>query len=315
MIVPREPQPGERLDATWGRDVIKALKQLRVIGGPGARVTTGPNGTTISVKSATAKVSSESTGSDTSPYSLVIRESNDTHFASVLFNDAAFQSNGEFAECINAQSPDLPPRWYDVASSFSSTLSPTVSALENVFTYSEEVRDIYAFIYLQDGVMKAAIKFDEDWMTAVEAKNRMTVIYIGSMERIDEGEGKDTVITFSVNNQVMKSGVASNLGTDVAPDAIQGVHLTTDYPTQIAPGGNIDDPAYKNETLFSKPGWTRGVTVDNDTQKLVGVKMTICTDIAIVSRQVVASFAEVCFDETGRLVSIMPHQHWIRTKL
>ena len=47
MVFPKEPVPGQKLDATWGRDVVRALKRLTPSGGPGMRVTCGPNGTTF----------------------------------------------------------------------------------------------------------------------------------------------------------------------------------------------------------------------------------------------------------------------------
>ena len=47
MVLPKEPVPGQKLDATWGRDVVRALKRLTPSGGPGMRVTCGPNGTTF----------------------------------------------------------------------------------------------------------------------------------------------------------------------------------------------------------------------------------------------------------------------------
>ena len=47
MVLPKEPVPGQKLDATWGRDIVRALKRLTPSGGPGMRVTCGPNGTTF----------------------------------------------------------------------------------------------------------------------------------------------------------------------------------------------------------------------------------------------------------------------------
>ena len=47
--LPREPRPGERLDADWGRAVARALRSQRLSGGPGVRVSSGPDGTTVSI--------------------------------------------------------------------------------------------------------------------------------------------------------------------------------------------------------------------------------------------------------------------------
>lgn len=45
---PREPNPGESLDASWGSRVVRALRALFPMPGPGINVSTGPTGTTIS---------------------------------------------------------------------------------------------------------------------------------------------------------------------------------------------------------------------------------------------------------------------------
>ena len=46
--LPREPNPGEDLDSSWGVRVVRAIRALFPIGGPGIHVDTGPTGTTIS---------------------------------------------------------------------------------------------------------------------------------------------------------------------------------------------------------------------------------------------------------------------------
>lgn len=45
---PREPASRDSLDAAWGARVVRALRALFPIGGPGIDVATGPSGTTIS---------------------------------------------------------------------------------------------------------------------------------------------------------------------------------------------------------------------------------------------------------------------------
>ena len=45
---PREPNPGENLDASWGARVVRALRALFPMPGHGINVSTGPSGTTIS---------------------------------------------------------------------------------------------------------------------------------------------------------------------------------------------------------------------------------------------------------------------------
>jgi hypothetical protein len=42
------PQPGQPALASWGGDVARAIRSMRLSGGPGIRVTVSPSGTTIS---------------------------------------------------------------------------------------------------------------------------------------------------------------------------------------------------------------------------------------------------------------------------
>ena len=46
--LPSEPRRGDPVTADWARRVAAALRSLRLRGGPGVRVTTGPDGTTVS---------------------------------------------------------------------------------------------------------------------------------------------------------------------------------------------------------------------------------------------------------------------------
>ena len=43
-----DPRPGEPVSAEWGRAVARAIRSLRLSGGPGARVSATPSGTTVS---------------------------------------------------------------------------------------------------------------------------------------------------------------------------------------------------------------------------------------------------------------------------
>ncbi len=47
--LPKEPMPGDPLDADWGRAVARALRSQRVSAGPGLRASQGPDGTTLSL--------------------------------------------------------------------------------------------------------------------------------------------------------------------------------------------------------------------------------------------------------------------------
>jgi hypothetical protein len=42
------PQPGQPALASWGADVARAIRSMRLSGGPGIRVTVSSSGTTIS---------------------------------------------------------------------------------------------------------------------------------------------------------------------------------------------------------------------------------------------------------------------------
>lgn len=47
--LPREPRAGDRIEADWARAVARAIRSQRVVGGPGVIVSSGPDGTTVSV--------------------------------------------------------------------------------------------------------------------------------------------------------------------------------------------------------------------------------------------------------------------------
>ena len=43
-----EPAPGDAVGADWARTLVRALRSMRLSGGPGVRVSTTPEGTTVS---------------------------------------------------------------------------------------------------------------------------------------------------------------------------------------------------------------------------------------------------------------------------
>ena len=61
---PREPNPGEKLDASWGARVVRALRALFPMPGPGIDVSTGPTGTTISAAAAASRIASGGSACD-----------------------------------------------------------------------------------------------------------------------------------------------------------------------------------------------------------------------------------------------------------
>lgn len=44
-----EPAPGAPVTADWARRIARALRSMRIVGGPGIKVSTTPSGTTVSV--------------------------------------------------------------------------------------------------------------------------------------------------------------------------------------------------------------------------------------------------------------------------
>ena len=44
-----EPDPGDSVSASWGRAIVRALRSMRLVAGPGARVSATPSGTTVSL--------------------------------------------------------------------------------------------------------------------------------------------------------------------------------------------------------------------------------------------------------------------------
>lgn len=48
----REPNKGDRITADWARELVKAVRSMRLFAGPGIRLTETPDGTTVSVNAA-----------------------------------------------------------------------------------------------------------------------------------------------------------------------------------------------------------------------------------------------------------------------
>lgn len=48
----REPAKGDRITADWARELVRAVRSLRLIAGPGLRLTRTPEGTTVSATAA-----------------------------------------------------------------------------------------------------------------------------------------------------------------------------------------------------------------------------------------------------------------------
>ena len=53
----REPSKGDRITADWARELVKAVRSMRLFAGPGIRLTETPDGTTVSVNAAGGGIS------------------------------------------------------------------------------------------------------------------------------------------------------------------------------------------------------------------------------------------------------------------
>lgn len=69
--LPREPNPGENLDSSWGVRVVRALRALFPTGGPGIHVDTGPTGTTISATNQAQETAPATLATDAIPAVVV----------------------------------------------------------------------------------------------------------------------------------------------------------------------------------------------------------------------------------------------------
>lgn len=59
---PRDPVPGAGVSASWGRDVVRCLRAMRVVAGAGMRVEDGPNGQRVSSRSGLPSVNAGAIG-------------------------------------------------------------------------------------------------------------------------------------------------------------------------------------------------------------------------------------------------------------
>ena len=51
----REPNRGDRITADWAREIVRALRSMRIFPGPGIRLSQTPEGTTVSATGADAR--------------------------------------------------------------------------------------------------------------------------------------------------------------------------------------------------------------------------------------------------------------------
>ena len=198
-----------------GTDVVRALKELRIVGGPGQRVTRGPNGTTIA--SVTRKGSVTTSTDNLHPFRLAIREAvtgsgssaTVTHYAVVMCNYGAVQMDDYVAFCDNTAATGMENGWKDIAFDFSGSGGAQVSrALEDIYDDDDltDPGDVLVFVFHKDNdgtdEIHYRVQFDNAWDEAIDEDDRIGVYYVGTM-RCD----CDDPWKFSVQNQVMKSAL------------------------------------------------------------------------------------------------------------
>ena len=161
----RFPAPGQRLTADFGRQLARNINSLRITGGPGVRVTQGPNGVTISAASQGGGGSS-SASEDYFPFRLSAYMDADSgkHYAVVMANDGSVQilpsgTGQRFATAENAEATmAVENGWRLVAGAFScvkdaktEAVTTTVTDLATLEDYAwdkDDPRfDVYAVIY------------------------------------------------------------------------------------------------------------------------------------------------------------------------
>lgn len=112
---------------------------------------------------------------------------------------------------------------------------------------------------------------------------------------------------------------ANDKTADRDPDALKGTSLVPDIDPKDE--AYLDNPAYRmyDDVAGVNPkvdvGWERGMTkIDAQGHEIAcGVSCTVCTHEIFRNGAHVRYFAQFDFDETGRLVRIVPFKHWHRS--
>ncbi len=110
MDFPRTPRAGDPLDPLWGRRVAEALRALRVTGGPGIRVTTTANGTTVAAEPSRPAAAGFPWGSRW-PWGLGIEVTAEDDITLTVYNPCARVGRRFFpsiAGVVMLTTPDIP---------------------------------------------------------------------------------------------------------------------------------------------------------------------------------------------------------------
>ena len=245
MNVIREPQPGEKLNSTWGRDVVRALKELRIVGGPGQRVTRGPNGTTIA---SIGGRSGTSALNENHPFKLSVRKvvsgsgssMTATYYGVVMCNDGAVQMDDYAAFCDNTAATGMENGWKDIAFDFSGRSGAQVTYdLANAAIGMEEAgeaADVFVFVFHKDNdgtdEIHYRVQFDNEWDSSIDEGDRIGLYYVGTYNC-----ASDDPYIFTVQNQVMKSALV--VGEDSQSADKAPVPFELKIEDDLGPSGEV----------------------------------------------------------------------------
>jgi hypothetical protein len=223
----RFPAPGQRLTADFGRQLARNINSLRITGGPGVRVTQGPNGVTISAASQGGGGSSSASG-DYFPFRLSAYMDADSgkHYAVVMANDGSVQilpsgTGQRFATVENAEATmAVENGWRLVAGSFScakdaktEAVTTTVTDLATLEDYAwdkDDPRfDVYAVIYrTADETYSFVVTDTLEQPGAVDPLGEdafVACVYVGTFQRTYDEDTKQ--YSYGVSNQVLRSAL------------------------------------------------------------------------------------------------------------
>lgn len=261
----RFPSPGQRLTADFGRQLARNINSLRITGGPGVRVTQGPNGVTISAASQGGGGSSSASG-DYFPFRLSAYMDADSgkHYAVVMTNDGSVQilpsgTGHRLATAENAEATmAVENGWRLVAGAFScakdaktEAVTTTVTDLATLEDYAwdkDDPRfDVYAVIYrTADEAYSFVVTDTLEQPGAVDPLGEdafVACVYVGTFQRTYDEDTEQ--YSYGVSNQVLRSALVLreeadeeelypfkmkrvNEGTEDAPDWKTVVYLPAD---------------------------------------------------------------------------------------
>lgn len=219
------PSVGQRLSADYGRSVARAINSLRITGGPGVRVTQGPNGVTIS---AAARTATASTATALASFPLKLSITTDAtarkSYLCVMYNDGSVQVLGggnvtTFATSGNNDVATVAERgWKYVAGAFAfdaSTNATKATDLGALNDYAWDADDpsfdvdvlVYEAGENANGTKKysAVVMTNGDYPATLPIDSIVAYVYIGTVECVTDADTK--VQTYNIRNQVVRDSL------------------------------------------------------------------------------------------------------------